>query len=166
MVWATSASTSLAFVTSVLTKNASPPAAWISFTVSADCSRRRLATTTLAPWAAKACAMARPLPELSPVTSATCPSNDLDIAESQRAVRAILHILAPTPLSHRGDGDVVAIGQHRQRSLAGMNFSPRAWRRAGLGMNSTHWLCSGLKDSIMPRSRLLALNSGQLRMGT
>src|SRR5262244_223509 len=64
-----------AWDTSVWTKQASPPAAWIISTVSSPSALRRAAITTLAPFRANAKAVALPIPELPPVTKATLPSN-------------------------------------------------------------------------------------------
>src|SRR5215813_12214211 len=52
---------------------ASPPAAVMSRTVSSPSGTWTSATTTLAPSRAKICAVARPMPELPPVTNATFP---------------------------------------------------------------------------------------------
>src|SRR5215471_2123688 len=53
---------------------ASPPAAVMSRTVSSPSAPWTSATTTLAPSRAKICAVARPMPELPPVTKATFPA--------------------------------------------------------------------------------------------
>ena len=55
------------------TASASPPASAISATARSQASALRLATTNLAPWAAKPWAMDRPMPRLPPVTMATRP---------------------------------------------------------------------------------------------
>src|SRR5262245_57255060 len=52
---------------------ATPPASRIASAVSSHASALRLATTTCAPRAAKASAMARPMPRLPPVMIATRP---------------------------------------------------------------------------------------------
>ncbi len=80
-------------------------------------------------------------------------------------VRAILPVLAALPLARRGHGDVVAVGQLRQRRVRGMNLLTRQWRRSGLGVYLAHWICSCLNDSITPRRRSRARNRDQLRTG-
>ena len=72
---AISAATSLAFVTSVWTKVASPPLAAIIRTVSSPPARAISETITRAPARANAIADALPMPEPAPVTSATFPAN-------------------------------------------------------------------------------------------
>ena len=61
--------------TSPVTASASPPAAAISRTTSSSRSRRLPASTTFAPSAPSARAVARPMPLLAPVTSIVLPSN-------------------------------------------------------------------------------------------
>ncbi len=60
-------------VTSVRTNIAVPPASWIMPTVSLPPASSMSATTTDAPSAANASAVARPIPEPAPVTTATFP---------------------------------------------------------------------------------------------
>ena len=74
-VWFTMFSTCEAIRTSVWTNIASPPAFFIISTVSIPSFSLRLATTTLAPLSPNLIAVARPMPELPPVTSATLPAN-------------------------------------------------------------------------------------------
>src|ERR1051325_9924651 len=62
-------------MTSVCLKLAVPPAFWIIATVSSPRSVFRLPITTFAPSRAKASAVARPMPDPPPVTSATLPSS-------------------------------------------------------------------------------------------
>ena len=87
-------------------------------------------------------------------------------AELVRTVRAVLHVLPATPLSHRRYSDVVALGKLGQRRFGGTNLLPRPGCRSGLGVNLAHACCSRLKDSITSRISPRALNSGQLRTGT
>ena len=65
------ASTSAAFETSVATQVASPPAFLMASTVALPERAVRLATTTFAPAAPNASAVARPIPDPPPVTTAT-----------------------------------------------------------------------------------------------
>src|ERR1700749_1158181 len=71
--------------TSTFSKNASPPARAMSSSVDSPPSRGTVATsarTTLAPSPAKVMAIARPIPELAPVTTATVPASSLDMTEA------------------------------------------------------------------------------------
>ncbi|OXY95616.1 hypothetical protein BEK98_15860 [Streptomyces diastatochromogenes] len=61
---------------SALTQAARQPSAVSSSTVAASCASLRATTTTLAPARASAPLMARPMPELPPVTTATRPSSE------------------------------------------------------------------------------------------
>src|SRR5689334_1796162 len=74
IVCTTNRSTSAATETSVGTDMAFPPRASISVTRVANSSARRAAAMTLAPLAANASVVARPIPLLAPVISATLPS--------------------------------------------------------------------------------------------
>ena len=68
------------------TASASLPASAISATARSQASALRLATTTLAPWAAKPWAMDSPMPRLPPVTMATRPDRSNIWAASSDAV--------------------------------------------------------------------------------
>jgi hypothetical protein len=70
--------TSAVCETSVCTNIASPPASRIIATVSSLSATRRAAITTFAPCSAKASAMARPIPEFPPVTSASASAENAD----------------------------------------------------------------------------------------
>src|SRR5690348_3582329 len=72
-VWATSASTECALVTSTSIASASLPILFNSRTALADLSALRPATTTRAPARASPFAMPNPMPPLPPVTMATFP---------------------------------------------------------------------------------------------
>jgi hypothetical protein len=61
-------------VTSTGNASATPPASRMAPAVSEAASPRRSAHTTAAPWAARACAAAAPIPEPAPTTRATRPS--------------------------------------------------------------------------------------------
>ena len=86
--------------------------------------------------------------------------------ERVRAMRAVLHVFPGPPLAHGGDRGVVAQGQLGRRVWTGMNLGTCSGRGARLWMNLAHWRFSRLKDSMTPRIRSRAMNSGQLRVGT
>src|SRR5437879_21743 len=75
MAKSTIAFTSASFAMSPRTNAASPPSFLISATTCAPSFSRRPVNTTLAPARANAIAVALPMPEVPPVTSATFPSN-------------------------------------------------------------------------------------------
>lgn len=87
-------------------------------------------------------------------------------AQGVRTVGEILGGFTALPLAHRGHADVVALGQFRQGSRTGLDLGSCARSRAGLGVDFAHVAQSCRSDSMTPRIRSLALNSGQLRMGT
>src|SRR5579872_5339680 len=103
----TRASRSCQRVTSVRSKKAVPPARWMRSSVDSPPSSGsavRSASATAAPSAAKARAMARPIPELAPVTTATFPASIWDIRcdnrqwiERQHASRTMPILNAVTP---------------------------------------------------------------------
>src|SRR6266513_2594796 len=76
-VKSTIALTSVSFATSARTNAASPPSFLISPTTCAPSFSRRPVRTTFAPARANAIAVALPIPEVPPVTSATLPENVL-----------------------------------------------------------------------------------------
>ncbi len=91
---------------SPLTQAARPPCASSSPTVEARLSRLRATTTTLAPARAIAPAMARPIPELPPVTTATRPSKansweryacEVNYAPYARVLQPDLHLRRHRP---------------------------------------------------------------------
>ena len=87
-------------------------------------------------------------------------------AQGVRTVGEILGRFTALPLAHRGHADVVALGQFRQGSRTGLDLGSCARSRAGLGVDFAHVAQSCRSDSMTPRIRSLALNSGQLRVGT
>lgn len=87
-------------------------------------------------------------------------------AQRVRTVGEVLGGFTALPLAHRGHADVVALGQFSQGSRTGLDLGPSARGRAGLGVDFAHVAQSGRSDSMTPRIRSLALNSGQLRAGT
>src|SRR5687768_5756566 len=112
-------STSLVADTSVLTVVASPPRASISVASEASSSCRRAASTTLAPFAAKASAVALPIPLLAPVISATRPFiSDIRILPSLRL----------KPL--RNGSEVSCAPQERDAVCVVVDLMDAGWRRA------------------------------------
>jgi hypothetical protein len=92
-VRATRASTCAALETSVATNSAGAPRASISRAAASPRSAPRAAITTDAPRLANANAVARPIPELPPVTSATFPRISIsqayaDVGQASRPARA------------------------------------------------------------------------------
>src|SRR5260370_31349663 len=76
-VKSTIAFTSAFFATSARTNAASPPSFFISATTCAPSFSRRPVRTTFAPARANSIAVALPIPDVPPVTSATLPENVL-----------------------------------------------------------------------------------------
>src|SRR5947209_2077467 len=114
-VSATTARARCSSVTSASSTSASPPAARMRAASASSRSRRRATSATCAPCAASATAVASPIPELAPVTSATVPSSVPAMAlrcrrleERPRELRRIerrerVLSLAETDVFHRHD---------------------------------------------------------------
>src|SRR6266536_2080492 len=99
------------------TDSARPPRAVISSTTAARCTSSRAATVTAAPAAAKALAVAAPMPRLAPVTIATRPA---------RGVGVVGFMQRPPSRGLPRPGQA----QRRCRRYRGRN-TPRYTRRAG-----------------------------------
>jgi hypothetical protein len=82
-----------------------PPASWIALTTSAPRDASRPLRTTLAPWAAKATAIARPMLLVAPVTSAVFPLHSLvHCVDSDRMIDGLD---APSGAELLGEGGFV-----------------------------------------------------------
>src|SRR6266568_1599724 len=137
-VFQTSASTSVAFDTSVLTNKPSPPAARTRSIVSFPSDSRRPATTTLAPAFAKSTAVSRPIPDVPPVTIPTLPCNSAVMILTSRQALKIGEAecrLCTEPSSNRSD--VLAKGRGSGASL------PGCWGAIDEESNSVRGCCDG-----------------------
>src|SRR6266536_1867055 len=130
------------------TDSARPPRAVISSTTAARCTSSRAATVTAAPAAAKALAVAAPMPRLAPVTIATRPAKGVGVGFMQRPPSRGL----PRP----------GQAQRRCRRYRGRN-TPRYTRRAGPGSSASTASANGAGTSSSSQVRKTGRLAGSVR---